>query len=137
VFKLIFLGAKLNFLWQFAFDMGKNRDIGQKGEELAATFLETNGYQVLAKNYRHRRSEIDLVCQKNQVIVFVEVKRRKNNAFGYPESFVEEAQANRIKEGAEQFLIENGWEGPIRFDILAISGTLDKDLKINHFEDAF
>lgn len=137
MFKLIFLGAKLNFLWQFAFEMGKNRDIGQKGEGIAASFLETNGYQLLAKNYRYRRSEIDLICQTGQTLVFIEVKWRKNNDFGYPESFVEEAQANRIKTGAEQYLVENGWDGPIRFDILAISGTADKNLEINHFEDAF
>jgi putative endonuclease len=129
--------AKLNFLLQFAFEMAKNKDIGEKGEALAAEFLVRNGYKELAKNYRHRRNEIDLIVEKDGVLVFVEVKLRKNNAFGFPESFVDEAKISRLKICAEQYLVEKNWNGPIRFDILSITGEIDNRLTISHFEDAF
>ncbi len=129
--------AKLNYLLQFAFEMAKNKDIGVEGEALAAEFLLRKGYVELTRNYRHRRNEIDLIVQKAGVLVFVEVKLRRNNVFGFPESFVDEAKISRIKTCAEQYLVEKDWNGPIRFDILSITGEVGKHLKISHFEDAF
>ncbi len=130
-------GAKLNFLRQFAFEMAKNKDIGEKGEALAAEFLLRKGYVELLRNYRHRRNEIDLIVEKEGILVFVEVKLRRNNSFGFPETFVDKAKISRLKNCAEQYLVEIDWNGPIRFDILSITGEIDKHLTINHFEDAF
>lgn len=109
--------------------------IGKRGEDLAAAFLESKGYQVLVRNYRHGHSEIDLVIKKDQLLVFVEVKARRSKAYGEPESFVSKAKAARVIAAAEQFVFENNWQHNIRFDIVAIS--LGKENRIEHFEDAF
>lgn len=108
---------------------------GQRGEIIAVEFLERKGFAIVARNYRHRRSEIDLIVRQKNTLVFVEVKLRKNTAFGHPEAFVNEPQAQRITEAAEHYLHETNWEGNIRFDIIAI--TLQPKLSIEHFEDAF
>lgn len=108
---------------------------GQRGETLAADFLGRQGFAVVAQNYRHRRSEIDLIVRRNNTLVFVEVKLRRNATFGYPETFVDEDQAERIVAAAEHYLYETDWEGNIRFDIVGI--TLQPRLSIEHFEDAF
>ena len=108
---------------------------GQRGESLAAEYLEQRGFSVIAQNYRHRRSEIDLIVRRDDTLVFAEVKLRKDAGFGYPESFVNPSQANRIVAAADYYLHETNWEGAIRFDIIAI--TLRPQLKIEHFEDAF
>ena len=108
---------------------------GQHGETIAVEFLERKGFAVVARNFRHRRNEVDLIVRQKNTLVFVEVKLRKNAAFGHPEAFVNEQQALRITEAAEHYVHQADWEGSIRFDIIAI--TLQPTLTIEHFEDAF
>lgn len=108
---------------------------GKRGEALATEFLRKKGYAIVAKNYRYRRSEVDMIACREGTLVFVEVKLRKNVAFGHPEAFVDEQQARRITEAAAHYVLETDWEGGIRFDIVAI--TRQPVLAIEHFEDAF
>ncbi len=108
---------------------------GKQGEEMATRFLQEKGLTLVAKNYRHRRGEIDLVMRDRDTLVFVEVKLRRNANFGDPETFVDQSQAERIAEAADHYVHEMEWEGNIRFDIVAI--TLQPQITIEHFEDAF
>jgi len=109
---------------------------GFEGEDLAVAFLENKGYCLRERNYRHKRSEIDLIVEKDNWLIFVEVKTRSSVAFGYPEEFVDEKKANRIMEGAENYIIENDWKGNVRYDVVAIT-LLKDEQEIIHFEDAF
>ena len=102
---------------------------------MAIRFLQEKDMILVAKNYRHRRGEIDLVMRSHGTLVFVEVKLRRNANFGHPETFVDQAQAERIAEAADQYVHETAWEGDIRFDIIAI--TTQPQTAIEHFEDAF
>lgn len=109
---------------------------GKEGEDLAAIFLKQAGYEILERNYRYRRSEIDLIVRKAGWLVFVEVKMRSSDAFGYPEEFVDYQKAKNIVYGAEQYTFENNYNGNVRYDVIAITmrhGVPD----IKHFEDAF
>ncbi|MEQ9593051.1 MAG: YraN family protein [Cyclobacteriaceae bacterium] len=109
---------------------------GKEGENLAANFLKAAGYQIIDRNYRYRRSEIDLIATKDKVLVFVEVKTRGSHAFGYPEEFVDEKKAEKVLEGAEQYMIEKDWQGDVRYDIISIS-MIGGETEIKHFRDAF
>ena len=108
---------------------------GQQGELVAITYLKEQGFTVVAKNYRYRRNEIDLIVRCDSLLVFVEVKLRKNASFGYPETFVTACQAKRITAAADQYIHETDWEGNIRFDIVTI--TLQPTVLVEHFKDAF
>lgn len=107
-------------------------DIGKKGENLAEEFLQQKGYAIVARNYRYKRSEIDLIVQKENWLIFVEVKMRSSKAFGFPEESVGAAKRKKILEGAAQYLAETNWQGNVRYDIIAIHKN-----EIEHFEDAF
>ena len=109
---------------------------GKAGEDLAARFLLEKGYQILARNYRYKRSEIDIIAQKDNCLVFVEVKWRSTDAFGYPEEFVNEKKAAKILEGADQYIYEANWNGNIRFDIVAIR-QINGQTEVVQIEDAF
>ncbi len=112
--------------------MGKDhKEIGKLGEQLALEYLRKQGYALVAQNYRHRRGEIDLIVKREDVLVFVEVKLRSGSHFGFPEQMVSENQWNLLMETANAFQEEYAYNGPIRFDIVAILGD-----KIRHFEDA-
>ncbi len=109
---------------------------GELGEQLAANFLTEKGYDILERNYRYKHSEIDLIVKKDNWLVFVEVKTRTSETFGYPENFVDDKKAEKIFEGAEQYLFETNWNGNVRYDIISI--MLKKDIpEVVHFEDAF
>ncbi len=116
--------------------MAIQQEIGNKGELLAVNYLKKKGYEILHKNYRARKSEIDLICKDANFLVFVEVKTRSKANFGNPESFVNEAKAAKIMEGAETYIFKNDWNGPIRFDIISIM-LYKKTVEIQHFKDAF
>jgi putative endonuclease len=110
-------------------------DTGNKGENLAAEFLLQKGYELVARNYRYKHAEIDLIVKRNDVLVFVEVKTRSSTSFGEPEAFVDAKKAAKIFEGAEQYTYENNWNGNIRFDIVSVKPGLKPE--VVHFEDAF
>lgn len=108
---------------------------GNKGEDLAADFLQEKGFEVIARNYRYKHSEIDLIAKHGNLLVFVEVKTRSSSTFGEPEAFVDSKKASKIFEGAEQYVFENNWNGNIRFDIVSVK--LGGNGEVVHFEDAF
>lgn len=109
------------------------KGIGDTGELRAADFLSRKGYALIGAHYRYRRGEIDLIVQKEDLLVFVEVKTRNNLHYGPPEQFVSRAQQTLIIQAADAYIMENDWQGRIRFDIVAIVPGKE----IVHFEDAF
>jgi len=109
-------------------------NIGKKGEDLAAEFLVRKGFAVVKRNYRFKHAEIDLIVQKDDWTIFVEVKTRSSNSFGEPESFVGYKQGRKIFEAAEEFIFSTDWHGHIRFDIISVK--LGATPEIVHFEDA-
>jgi putative endonuclease len=107
---------------------------GNKGEKLAADFLEKKGFTVVARNYRFKHAEIDLIVQRNDWMIFVEVKTRSSNAYGEPEEFVDNPKGSRIFDAAEEYIYSTNWQGHIRFDIVSIK--IGREVLIEHFEDA-
>lgn len=109
----------------------------QNAEIIAADFLVKKGFKIRAQNFRYKRFEIDLIAQKGRLIVFVEVKARKNNLFGHPEDFVNHKKMNFLRLAATHYLRINNEEESIRFDIISVLGNIDQITEIVHFEDGF
>ena len=111
--------------------------LGNKGEDLACSFLEEKGFKIIARNFRHKRNEIDIIAQDEKAtLVFVEVKAKSSARFGHPEEAVDSKKAARIMEAAEHYIYLNNWKDNIRFDVIAIDLSKDQH-EIFHFEDAF
>jgi putative endonuclease len=109
---------------------------GKEGEDMAARFLIEKGYEIVRRNYRYKQSEIDLIVKKDNWLIFVEVKLRSSDAYGYPEDFVDYKKAKNVIDGAEQYPYENDWQGNVRYDIVSIRLLKDKT-EIIQIEDAF
>jgi putative endonuclease len=109
---------------------------GKEGEALAADFLIEKGFEIIARNYRNKRSEIDLIIKKSNWLIFVEVKMRSSDAYGYPEDFVDYKKVKNIIDGAEQYTYDQNWQGNVRYDIISIRDQYGKK-EILHIEDAF
>jgi putative endonuclease len=94
---------------------------GRIGEDIACALLAENSLQVLARNVRYPDGEIDIVALDGATTVFVEVKRRKNDARGTPAEAVTPRKRNRVIRAARRWLVENpGRSRSVRFDVVAI-----------------
>lgn len=115
------------------------QSLGRWGETQAARYLERKGYVILARNVRTPYGEIDLVAQDGGMIVFVEVKTRRSNRFGWPEEAVTHAKQEHLLAAAEDYLSAHPeLDGDWRFDVIAIRQLRSgKPLEIVHFEYAF
>ena len=109
--------------------------MGKEGEMIAAAYLESKGYRIVKRNYRSGRGEIDLIAQHEGLLVFVEVKTRRDRSHGFPEEAVSSHKEQIIAQTAEAYIEEINWKEDIRFDILSIE--LVAPYTMSHFEDAF
>jgi len=111
--------------------------IGLDGQEAAEKFLQNKGYVVLSRNYRVKTGEIDLVLKDGAYIVFVEVKFRKNLAYGLPREAVGHKKQQRIMNTALHYLTRHKLtESDIRFDVVEVIEQHGK-LYASHIENAF
>ncbi len=117
--------------------MAKHLEIGKKGEELAVDFLRTQGLQILERNWRFRKLEVDIIAKDKEVLVFVEVKTRSSKYFGEPEEFVDAKKEQFLSKAAVEYmaLVKHDWA--IRFDVVAILLKNNNQWGIKHIKDAF
>ncbi|MBS3737606.1 YraN family protein [Mesohalobacter halotolerans] len=116
--------------------MAEHNELGKSGESLALKLLKDKGYEILAKNYRFQKAEVDIIALKNQTLVAVEVKTRSTPEFGNPHEFVKPAQMKRLVEAVDHFIDERKFDYEVRFDIIGIIKN-KLGTKIEHLEDAF
>ncbi len=104
---------------------------GYEGEQLAARHLKRLGYRIVCRNYRCPLGEIDIIARHRGVLVFVEVKSRRSEAFGSPKLAVTPAKQHKLSQVAWHYLQKNNLtEINARFDVVTISGTKSSP----HFE---
>ena len=124
--------------------------VGQRGESLAAQYLEQNGYRILHRNYRHAHQELDLVATDDVSVVFCEVKTRlqsptRPSPYGRPSNAVNAEKRRNLSLAARAYIKEFPQPGMrLRFDVIEIylrpgsSGTAPTDvLKVHHIRNAF
>lgn len=117
--------------------MAAHNDLGHKGEDMAALFLQERGYCILERNWTNMgHKEIDIIAVKDDVVVFVEVKTRKVGSATTPISAVNEQKQRRIVLAADSYLRANRIDFCCRFDVIGIIYDGDES-RIEHFEDAF
>ena len=96
--------------------------LGQKGEQLAVDYLIKDNYQIISRNYRYGKSEIDIICQRNNTLIFCEVKSYRSKPMDAVEFRVNKNKQQQIIQGAYGFLSKNPhFEGrDIRFDVIIV-----------------
>jgi putative endonuclease len=119
-------------------DVDDRQTLGKAGEDLACRELQRRGYAVLARRYRTRFGEIDIVCQDQQTVVFVEVRTRKTKRYGSALESITLRKRRRIGAMALDYLAwTNRVDDPCRFDVVAIDGLGTSGETILIVRDAF
>ena len=104
--------------------------MGNWGEEFACAMLYSKGYEILERNFRCRMGEIDIIAQREDVIIFAEVKTREKDIAGTPAEAVDAQKQKRIRRIAEYYLMkERKWEQNVSFDVI--------EIRYDHIENAF
>ncbi len=117
-----------------------NKELGEKGEEIAVKLLMGKNYEILERNYRYGHGEIDIVAKdpSDGYTVFVEVKARQNLEYGEPEYAITKNKQKQIKKMAELYLFDKEiLELGCRFDVVTVLLQGKGKLVINHYENAF
>lgn len=116
-------------------------ELGQWGEKKAAEMLERKGYRIVARNYRCRLGEIDIIARKESILAFVEVKLRKNSASVEAREYVTISKQKKIRLTAENYLALREWAQRLqpRFDVVEVYAPMgvEGDCRLNHLENAF
>ena len=116
----------------------RNKELGRRGEDAAARFLERRGYDIVARNWTCFAGEADIVARDRQAVVFVEVKTRSNTEKGLPSEAVDAGKRRRYERIAALFL--QGFDVvdvPVRFDVVSIVVVPPDRAFIRHHIGAF
>ncbi len=116
--------------------MAEHNDLGKEGEDAACNYLITQGYTILHRNWHWRKLELDVIAQKEETLIIVEVKTRRNELFGTPEEAVDNVKIRHIVRATDAYLKKYAIDFPVRFDIISVTGSTPP-FHITHLKDAF
>ncbi len=132
---MLLLG-EIDYFCENDINMAEHLMLGKAGEDAAVAYLEKNDYAIRHRNWRRGHLEIDIVAIKNNEIIFIEVKTRKDNDYGEPFEAVDAKKATRLMRAADTYIKLYELDQSIRFDILSVTGD-GTNFEIEHIEEAF
>ena len=116
--------------------MTTRKQTGERGEDIAAAYLVTNGYTIVARNWRCPAGELDLIAETENTLVFVEVRTRRSSRYGTPEESITTAKQSKLVELAQTYLQQMQPPHPAwRIDVVAV-WLRQGQPHINHIENA-
>jgi putative endonuclease len=116
--------------------MAQHNDFGLISEDRAAAYLMAHGYTIRDRNWRLGHKEIDIIAQKNDTLVIIEVKARRSNRYGDAIEAVTDDKICKIIQAADAYVRYHRIDLKVRFDIIGITGEPGQQT-IEHIEDAF
>lgn len=119
-----------------AFLFMNKKELGKRGEEIASEYLKKLGYKIITKNFKTKYGEIDLIFEKNDSIIFVEVRTKSNLNILSPEESLTSKKFDRLKKSSLEYLSLNGKKYKnIKFEFIGILYYSDENYKLNHLKD--
>ena len=117
--------------------MAAHNELGKQGEKTATDFLLSKGYKIRHRNWKSGKYELDIVAEKDNILVVIEVKTRSTNLFGSPEEFVDKGKIKRTMNAAHHYIQIHNSQLETRFDIISVLKNPNEKCNIEHIEDAF
>ena len=115
--------------------MAAHNELGKWGEDLAADYLQRKGYTIIERDWKSGRRDLDIVAKNGDVIVFVEVKTRRNSLYGQPEEAVDYRKLQSLQQAINHYIKFRHISQEVRFDIISIVGTIGSEPDIQHIQD--
>lgn len=115
--------------------MAAHNELGKWGEDLAADYLQRKGYTIIERDWKSGRRDLDIVAKNGNVIVFVEVKTRRNSLYGQPEEAVDYRKLQSLQQAINHYIKFRHIRQEVRFDIISVVGTIGSEPDIQHIQD--
>lgn len=115
--------------------MATHNELGRWGEDLAATFLEEKGYQIIERDWKSGHHDLDIVATEGSALVIIEVKTRRNRLFGNPEEAIDYKKRKSLQSAINHYVKTHHFGSSVRFDIISIVGTIGSKPEIDHIID--
>ena len=115
--------------------MAIHNELGKWGEDLAAEYLEKKGYTIVERDWKSGRRDIDIIALDDGVMVFVEVKTRRNRLFGEPEESIDYHKLQNLQQAINHYIRFRNIRQEVRFDIISIVGTIGSEPDIQHIQN--
>ncbi len=116
--------------------MADHNELGKLGEERAQAYLANNGYKIRHTNWVSGKLELDIVAEKDGMLVVVEVKTRSTEYFEHPEEAITLKKIRNLVSAAHDYIFKYDWQGETRFDIISVIPR-GQTFTVQHIEDAF
>lgn len=116
--------------------MAEHNELGKIGEERALVFLRSNGYKIKQTNWICGKLEIDIIAEKENLLVIVEVKTRSTDNFEHPEEAITIKKIRNLVNATHEYIMMFDWQGETRFDVISVMPK-GQSFVIEHIEDAF
>ena len=117
--------------------MAGHNETGMRGEQLACAHLEGSGHEILERNWRHGRHELDIIARQGHELVIVEVKTRSIDQYGQPEEAVRTGKRSKLIKAANAYVQATDCGLGLRFDIVSVILHPSGKPFIHHIRDAF
>ncbi|WP_075591039.1 YraN family protein [Labilibacter marinus] len=116
--------------------MADHNELGKEGEERAAVYFASEGYKILERNWRYHPKEIDLIAQKDDLLIIAEIKTRSTEDWEHPQESITNSKIRFLVDATEAYIMENDIDLEVRFDVVSVipDGTT---WKIDHIKEAF
>lgn len=116
--------------------MTSKKQLGKFGEQIAADYLRNNDYRIIATNYYTRAGEIDIICEKEKVTIFVEIKTRSTQNFGWPEEAVNPSKLSHLIAAIQLYFLDQSEITEWHIDVISIIiNFANSKAKLWHFSN--
>ena len=116
--------------------MATHNELGELGEKRAQAYLVSKGYKIRHVNWHIYKLELDIVAEKDDWLIVVEVKTRSTETFEHPEEAITLKKIRNIVRAAHEYIMQFDWQGETRFDVISVIPH-GQEFYIDHIEDAF
>ena len=115
--------------------MAAHNELGKWGEDLAADYLQRRGYEILERDWKSGRIDLDIVAREGSTLVIVEVKTRRNRLYGDPEEAVDYRKRKSLQSAINHYAKSHRMSAAVRFDIISVVGMIGTTPEIDHIKD--
>jgi putative endonuclease len=116
----------------------ERKQLGKKGEDIACMYLESQGLEVIERNWQCQSGEADIIAMEDDVLAFIEVKTRRSESTGFPEDAVTLRKRRKYEKIATDYLFSHDLSSlRVRFDVMALLLSNDGKAFLRHHRDAF
>ncbi len=117
--------------------MADHIELGKRGEQKAADYIRERGYKIVARNWRFKHKEVDIIAYDGNYLVVIEVRTRTSSNWEHPRESITPGKIRFLVNATEEFIMQKKIDNPVRFDVVTCMPKGETEWDIDHIKAAF